>query len=559
MKNLSSILMGLILMLSCSSPVSHSLDRAERIMQDHPDSAYSSLASIPPSLLKGKKEQARYALLMSMAMDKCYMDTAEDSLISVASRYYQRHGSATERMLADYYLGRVQKNAGNDTEAAFRFLKAERQAQELGNYLYEGLSAFNLCELYTKHGETGPAVECAREAVKAYRKTGRPVYVESARLALARAFENNSQYEEGRQLFDSLLREEGFFHKEVERSYAELLFNQGDKHAKEALGHYLAGESDWYGSNEYGSMARACLLMGDTRQAAVYLHRADSLATSVQEIAALAYDRYRIGLLQKDSSSALVHLEKAVSLQDSLTRNQFRKSFSASLLEQERIERKMETDQHRRLLAWLLLGGWAMAVTILLLVRSVQTKRKDIRDLMGRMDMISSEWEQVSKEKTALADTILREQVDALRILSEEYFKNGETRQQRHYYQAFKQQLMDIRNHTAEIGRMEEHVNRFKDNAVALLREEVPGLSPYSYKLAVLFFAGLPYELISLLVQSSVATLRTQKSLLRKAIMDAGAPHRDLLLSYLKTEPHTSTNASSPSSRMYQRVPVTEG
>ena len=344
----------------------------------------------------------------------------------------------------------------------------------------------------------------------------------------------------------------------MERSYAELLFNQGDKHAKEALGHYLAGESDWYGSNEYGSMARACLLMGDTRQAAVYLHRADSQATNVQEIAALAYDRYRIGLLQKDSSSALVHLEKAVSLQDSLTRNQFRKSFSASLLEQERIERKMETDQHRRLLAWLLLGGWAMAVTILLLLRSVRTKRKDIRDLMGRMDMISSEWEQVSKEKTALADTILREQVDALRILSEEYFKNGETRQQRHYYQAFKQQLMDIRNHTAEIGRMEEHVNQFKDNAVALLREEVPGLSPYSYKLAVLFFAGLPYELISLLVQSSVATLRTQKSLLRKAIMDAGAPHRDLLLSYLKTEPHTSTNASSPSSRMYQRVPVTE-
>ena len=558
MKNFSSIIMGLILMFSCSSPVGHSLDRAERCMQDHPDSAYSTLASIPSTQLKGKKEQARYALLMSMAMDKCYIDVAEDSLISVASRYYRRHGSATQRMLADYYLGRVLKNGGEDTEAAFQFLKAERQARDLGNHLYEGLSAFNLCELYTTHGETGPAVECAREAVRAYRQTGRPVYVESARLTLARAYENNGQFEEGRQLFDSLLREEGFFHKEVERSYAELLFNQGHEYAQEALGHYLAGESEWYGSNEYGSMARACLVVGDTRRAALYLHRADSLATSVQETAALAYDRYRMGLLQKDSSLALVHLEKAVSVQDSLTRNQFRKSFSASLLEQERVERKEETDRHRQLLVWFLLGGWAMVVTILLLLRSVRTKKKEIRDLMGRMDVISADWEQVSKEKTALADTILREQVDALRILSEEYFNNSETRQQRRYYQAFKQQLMDIRNHAAEIGRMEEQVNRFKDNAVALLRKEVPDLSPYSYKLAVLFFAGLPYELISLLVQSSVATLRTQKSLLRKAIMDAGAPHRDLLLSYLKTEPHTSTNASSPSSRMYQRVPVTE-
>ena len=558
MKNFSSIIMGLILMFSCSSPGGHSLDRAERCMQDHPDSAYSTLASIPSTQLKGKKEQARYALLMSMAMDKCYIDVAEDSLISVASRYYRRHGSATQRMLADYYLGRVLKNGGEDTEAAFQFLKAERQARDLGNHLYEGLSAFNLCELYTTHGETGPAVECAREAVRAYRQTGRPVYVESARLTLARAYENNGQFEEGRQLFDSLLREEGFFHKEVERSYAELLFNQGHEYAQEALGHYLAGESEWYGSNEYGSMARACLVVGDTRRAALYLHRADSLATSVQETAALAYDRYRMGLLQKDSSLALVHLEKAVSVQDSLTRNQFRKSFSASLLEQERVERKEETDRHRQLLVWFLLGGWAMVVTILLLLRSVRTKKKEIRDLMGRMDVISADWEQVSKEKTALADTILREQVDALRILSEEYFNNSETRQQRRYYQAFKQQLMDIRNHAAEIGRMEEQVNRFKDNAVALLRKEVPDLSPYSYKLAVLFFAGLPYELISLLVQSSVATLRTQKSLLRKAIMDAGAPHRDLLLSYLKTEPHTSTNASSPSSRMYQRVPVTE-
>ena len=57
-------------------------------------------------------------------------------------------------------------------------------------------------------------------------------------------------------------------------------------------------------------------------------------------------------------------------------------------------------------------------------------------------------------------------------------------------------------------------------------RAEFPDLSKHAYKMAVVFFAGLPNSLIGLLMNKTTPTVRTERSLLRKRISDSSAPHK---------------------------------
>lgn len=74
------------------------MDAAESLMESHPDSALAILDSIPASEVNGQEEKARYALLMSMALDKNYIDTTDFNVLQPAIDYYLEHGTPDERL-----------------------------------------------------------------------------------------------------------------------------------------------------------------------------------------------------------------------------------------------------------------------------------------------------------------------------------------------------------------------------------------------------------------------------------------------------------------------------
>ena len=87
------------------------LDKAEALMTEHPDSALAILQQVDDAQLTTNALQARFALLLSMALDKNYIDIASDSLIRPAVEYYENHGSSREKMLTCYYHTNVLYNA----------------------------------------------------------------------------------------------------------------------------------------------------------------------------------------------------------------------------------------------------------------------------------------------------------------------------------------------------------------------------------------------------------------------------------------------------------------
>lgn len=112
--------------LSCKdNQVESALNSAEISMNDNPESSLELLESIDKDLLSTRKQNAKYALLYSMALDKNYIDIKTDSIIAPAVKYYACHGSKEERFICNYYHARIFENAGDTKSALLSSVKAE--------------------------------------------------------------------------------------------------------------------------------------------------------------------------------------------------------------------------------------------------------------------------------------------------------------------------------------------------------------------------------------------------------------------------------------------------
>ena len=145
---------GLLNMAGCERSfhhriISHQLDSAEALIHRRPDSALRIVYSADTTLLSMRKDRARYALLRTMAEDKNYIDKSDDSVIRIAQEYYEKHGTDQDKMLSWYYLGIIQKNGANYTDAILSFEKAENFAQKIKNYRNLGLIDRNRAEAFS--------------------------------------------------------------------------------------------------------------------------------------------------------------------------------------------------------------------------------------------------------------------------------------------------------------------------------------------------------------------------------------------------------------------------
>lgn len=122
-----SMLMLLLLACCITSCSNHkqqeTLNRAESLMEAHPDSALTILEGIEKSELGSKEERARYALLMSMALDKNYIDTTSFEVLQPAIDFYLDNGDPTEKLRTYYYQGRIFQNKKDRDNALNSFIK----------------------------------------------------------------------------------------------------------------------------------------------------------------------------------------------------------------------------------------------------------------------------------------------------------------------------------------------------------------------------------------------------------------------------------------------------
>lgn len=169
------ILTVLFLILSSCSARNQAdvLDDVESFISEDPERALSVLDSLSSSgELPGHGDKARFALLYSMALDKNYIDSTDDSLINVAVKWYRRHGRPDEKLKSYYYQGRIYQNAGDKESAMESFVKAEAYVEDAEDDVAAGLLYTVMNDVYTDIFDLESAYSCNKKAMEYYLKPG---------------------------------------------------------------------------------------------------------------------------------------------------------------------------------------------------------------------------------------------------------------------------------------------------------------------------------------------------------------------------------------------------
>ena len=142
MKNGINLLMILVLFISCvqEKEDNNVLRRVEACMELFPDSALSLLSQIDcPECLRGQ-QRADYALLLTQALDKNYLDNLQsDSLIMIAVEYYKQEGDKLKAGKAYFYYGKVMLLKERFSDAMQAYLEASSLLEETRDYKVQGM------------------------------------------------------------------------------------------------------------------------------------------------------------------------------------------------------------------------------------------------------------------------------------------------------------------------------------------------------------------------------------------------------------------------------------
>lgn len=168
-----------ILAVACGGPkhIRQQLDRAEMLMNEHPDSALKILGPMDRQALETPETKARHALLLSQALDKNYIDVDNDSLIGEAVRYYSRRGNEVERAKAHYYYAVVKGNAAESGTAIKALLTAREHVEKTDDDRMKGLVYTYLGNLYYEQFCFSDAATAYSEAVDAFKSTNQTFYL----------------------------------------------------------------------------------------------------------------------------------------------------------------------------------------------------------------------------------------------------------------------------------------------------------------------------------------------------------------------------------------------
>jgi len=128
MKKVMRLLLVFILIVSSCSDIrkrpEHVLmEKADSLMIAHPDSALSILQGM--EVPREKASRMRYEMLLTDAINKNNLPLTSDSTMKEVVAYYDRHGTANDRLRANYLLGYIYQMLGDGPLALEYYLKAE--------------------------------------------------------------------------------------------------------------------------------------------------------------------------------------------------------------------------------------------------------------------------------------------------------------------------------------------------------------------------------------------------------------------------------------------------
>ena len=525
------------------------------------------------------ESRALYALLTVEAQDKSYIDVADDSLIRVATKYYNRHGSPLHRLQTFYYQGRVYTNAGLRHEAMAAFTRALDFVDKVDAPYPVGLLYYQLGVLYANGYDYPQVMEYSERALSLFEKAGkeRLQYITKQHIGLI--YLNMFNFEQAESLLNEVLLW-GESNNDIPIIYATLdfLLRLYDATANledlETLLNKYPIEMVLQNATTYGIIAHHYARKGEEVAAMTTLSRAWEISATAQDTAMLWHKSYQLNKTFRHTEAALRDYEYLFALQDSVVRITLQQPLIASQRDHYQTQLELTSSRllnYRYMVGFiclvLLIGASLLFFYIRNRLRYKQEelngyieladelrhtlyhKEESIVSNEAAMERIRQELQlshaQLEELRTQLHtnDDAMQAQIaelfggqfQLLNRLSETYYQ-WENREQDtvkdKIFAQVKTEIEGLRKGDT-LAELESIVNKHLDNVMARLRAEIPCLKETDYTYLIYFYARFSGKAISLFTGTKRDTIYKIKERLCHKIKSSDAPSKEFFLSQL--------------------------
>src|ERR1035437_9525139 len=163
------LLISLNLSLFSCSHTSVKLKTAEQLMSTSSDSSLHILQKLKLNLFTSRSDKALYALLMSQTLDKNEIKVESDSLISVATKYYDEK-DPIHAGYAWFYMARCANNRGDAKVQADALLKAQDFAEKAENDKLLGFVYGDKADMYEKQQQLDSIIRYKKISYAIFKK-----------------------------------------------------------------------------------------------------------------------------------------------------------------------------------------------------------------------------------------------------------------------------------------------------------------------------------------------------------------------------------------------------
>lgn len=423
MKTVSVVLITIALVLfpGCKSlpgyRIARVMDDVETYINDRPDSALAVLRALDSTAVRGRGLRARYSLLHTMALDKCYEDITVPGLLEDATAWFSRHGSPDDRMKAYYYQGRIQQDKGYLKEAAIAYSQAESYADDAVDTHAKALLYGAFASIYDAVHNTQKELEYVEKELSIMKDSGDPMY-SSALGNLAMVYHTRKDWALADSLYQEAISHSGAYPHALAvylSNYARMKLLHSEKDPQGALD-LLNRKREISGGvlspKEVGAYAYASDLLGNRKTADALIERMQTLPdASRSEVVSWLY---RISLSRGDQTQALSFLREMRDVEYEEVVETLTDSVSQAL--QDYYVQKAQQERERKLKQRV----WGLSIIVLLLLMAIilLLRERRLRLERDRLIYIRASLEQELREQGDCTDAFssdLSSRIESLR------------------------------------------------------------------------------------------------------------------------------------------------
>ena len=564
-------ILSLLFLLSFISGCSKTEKQFDIISQELNSSPYDALCELRSMDIRRlpSRLRARHALLSSIAADKSYIDIEDDSIISVASSYYMRHGSPEDKATSLYYHGLVNKNAGDLSSAILRFEEAQKCAEKAGNHHLLGLICRNRSEIYDALTDYPSELDDIESAVDNFNIAGDTLYSLYMLFNLANCYTMLDKGKDAQKTYDSLLvlsAGNDVLLSETYMRYSMFEMSQSKKKPSAAV-EYGEKVDDSLVScpvGFYADMGLAYDMLGDKDKSDTYFQLAEGKVVNSYDRVRLLYRRFeREKMLDKASSLPLI--ERYAFLQDSIFLSNIANNATQTLKnyykgETDRMAAAMNSRRNMTILALLL--GLFFFIAVLLAIRLFyrerlsQEKKRTDKEMRKAIELSEDLrlTQQDNNKMAALVEEVIGDQIIALGKLASSYFKmedekleekelNKKDKKVEDIVIEYRSELRKLRNedkwfedlvkaiNISENGLVDRFYADFMDNVTAGLSMDSQDL-----KIVPMMFARFPIKIICFVTGLSESAVRMRKTRYKEKFYRLGNANTEEYVSRLYRE-----------------------